>query len=252
MNHALSTVVITTHRERPTTPLRRAFALEREHHQALVGFYGLLAVAVIQLSVFGGIHLGFVLILLAARVPANLVTHRHDDELLLRASYGISRADAARARFWMVLWCQAPLVLGAAWSILARDYGADGSHWSTFSSSPGPSTPVLRDHLVDIGLWTAAIIWVHALLGGEANRPGRGPAGARAIALFLGVSIIEGIVLAGAWWVLRVLEEGDPSAGDPSTMIATSATAQWITMALALGSAILVLLWRRRRWIRTA
>ena len=118
MNHALSTVVTTTHRERPTTPLRRAFALEREHHQALVGFYGLLAVAVSQLSVFGGIHLGF--------------------------------------------------------------------------------------------------------------------------------------VLAGAWWVLRVLEEGGPSAGDPSTMIATSATAQWITMALALGSAILVLLWRRRRWIRTA
>lgn len=252
MNHPVSATVTTPHRMRPSSPSRRALALERRHHRDLAGFYGLLAVAVIQLSVLGGIHLGFVLILLAARVPADLVSHRHDDERLLRASYGISRADAARARFWLVLWCQTPLVLGAAWSVLARDYGTGGSHWSTFSYSPGPSTPVLRDHLVDIGLWTAAVIWVHALLGGEANRPGRGPAGARAIALFLGVSIIEGIVLAGAWWVLRAVEEGGPNSVDLSTMIATSATAQWVTMVLALGTAILVLLWRRRRWTRTA
>lgn len=253
MNHTLSTAVTTPQRVRPTTPLRRAIALERKHHQALVGFYGLLAVAVIQLSVFADFHLGFVLILLAARVPADLVTHRHDDELLLRASYGISRADAVRARFWMVLWCQAPLVLGAAWSILARDYGADDSHWSTFSYSPGPSTPALRDHLVDIGLWFAAICWVHALLGGEADRPGRGPAGARAVALFLGVCIIQWMLLVGMWALTRLPIEQDTGADDFfPRMIDAGIAAQWITMALALGGAILVLLWRRRRWIRTA
>lgn len=253
MNHSLSTAVTTPQRGRPTTPLRRAVAREREHHQSLVGVYGLLAVAVIQLSVFADVHLGFILILLAARVPADLVTHRHDEERLLRASYGISRADAVRARFWMVLGCQAPLVLGAAWSILARDYGADDSHWSTFSCSPGPSTLVLRDHLVDIGLWLAAICWVHALLGGEADRPGRGPAGARAVALFVGVCIIEWMLLVGIWALTRLPIERDIGSDDFfPRMVEAGTAAQWITTALALGSAILVLLWRRRPWIRTA
>lgn len=252
MNPLDTAITPAARRERPTGSLRRAFALEHKHHYDLLGLYGILAVVVIQLSWFAEIHVGFVLILLAARAPCDLVGRRHDDERLLRASLGISRADAVRTRFLMVLWCQVLLMAGAAWSILARDYGPDDLHWSSFASSPGPAALTLQDHLVDIGLWVAAIMWVHALLGGEANRPGRGPAGARAIALFIGVSIMECMLLIGVWWLVRLPFENSPSGGDMTSFAQTSSTAQLITVALALGSAVLVLLWRRRSWIRHA
>lgn len=245
-----STMTTVVPRPRTSTPRRRAFRFEHRCLRMLIAFCGIFAVAVLSLSLLADIHVGFLLILMAARLPADIGRHGGEQERLLRSSLGISRADAVRTHFWMVLLCQLPLVVAAAWSILAREYGADETHWSTFSYSPGPSTPVLSDHLVDIGLWVAAILWVHALLGGEASRLGRGPSSSRAIALFLGVCILEWLILVATWLVIDVAVLR--SSVDMATMSAVSRTAQWITVALSLTSGIVVLWRARRRWIREA
>src|SRR5699024_11569835 len=100
----------------------------------------------------------------------------------------------------------------------------------------GPASPTLGDHLVDIGLFSGAIAWTHALMGGDAFRLGARLTGRRAVAVYLGTCLLLGVVLSlsgmlTAELLLRVGTDDDPYA--PFALAAKSA--QGIAVGLALG-----------------
>lgn len=241
---------------RPSNPRRRALGFEVRHHWDVLAFHGVLATILIVLAQHIHVTLGVVLILLAARLPADLADQVREEGRMLRSSLGISRADAVRARTLVVLAGQLLLAAGAAWIILITDHAPGHTHWSTFEISPagfGPSPLTLRDHLVDIGLWSGAIIWTHALIGGEVFQLGRRATGRRAIALFLGVCLLSYLVLvAGALLTNYALMTAGADGSGGSRFAAAAMTAQIFALVLTLGGGIVALLMARRRWIRRA
>lgn len=241
---------------RPSTALRRALGLEVHQHRDVLAFHGVVAVILILLAWLPNVPFGIVAILLAARLPADLADQVPEDGRMLRSSLGISRADAIRARFLVVTGGQLMLAIAAAWVILVTDHGSGQSHWSTFEFSRdgfGPSPLTLRDHLVDIGLWSGAIAWTHALIGGEAFRLDKRPTGRRAIALFLGVSLLSYLMFRGSMMLTSyVLTTAGIGGVDGSQFVAAATTAQIVALVLTLGGGITALLMARRRWIRRA
>lgn len=241
---------------RPSNPRRRALGFEVRHHWDVLAFHGVLATILIVLAQHIHVTMGVVLILLAARLPADLADQVREEGRMLRSSLGISRADAVRARTLVILAGQLLLAAGTAWIILITDHAPGYTHWSAIDISPvgsGPSPLTLKDHLVDIGLWSGAIIWTHALIGGEAFRLGRRPTGRRAIALFLGVCLVTYLAL----WISALLTNYalmtagvDEIGGSRSGAAAT--TAQILALVLTTGGGIAALLMARRRWIRRA
>lgn len=239
---------------RPSTPLRRALGFEVRQHWDVLAFHGVIAVILVLLAWYVDVALGVVLILLAARLPADFVDRRPVDGRMLRSSLGISRADAVRARFLVVIAGQLLLAVAAAWIILLIDPAPSESHWSTFDigSSLGPVPLTLRDHLVDIGLWSGAIAWSHALIGGEASRLDKRPTGRRAIALYLGVCLLALVVLTVSGVLTNHLLGAGSGGIDLQRAFAVAEISQAITVALTLGGGITALLMARRRWIRRA
>lgn len=241
---------------RPRGPLRRALGVEWHQHRGLLAFHTVLALVLVLLAVLLEVRLGWVLILLAARLPADLADKRPQDGRMLRSSLGISRADAVRARVLVVTGGQLLLAIGAAWIILTIDNGPGAAHWSSFDSRSadlGPSPPTLWDHLVDIALWSGALLWAHALIGGEAFRLDKRPMGARAIALFLGACLLAYLVLTIAMLLTSYLLMTFGVDGiDGARFVAAAMTAQILTVVLTLGGGIAVLWRNRRRWVRRA
>lgn len=242
---------------RPSAPLRRALSHEWRQHRDVIAFHGVIAVILIQLAWLFDIPLGVVLILLAARLPADLADKQPEDGRMLRSSLGISRADAVRARVLVTIGGQLMLAAATAWIILVTDHAPAQVHWSGFDSrsaaSPGPTVPGLWDHLADIGLWSGAILWSHALIGGEAFQLGRRPTGPRAIALYLGVCLLAYLVLMGCWLLASyLLMELGMNDVDGRRFVAAAGLAQSITVALTLGGGATALLLAKRRWIRRA
>lgn len=241
---------------RPSTPLRRALGVEMRLHRDVLAIYGMIAVLLLLLAWYIDLPFGVVLILLAARLPADLADTRVEDGLMLRSSLGISRADAIRTRFALVTASQFLLAIAAAGIILVTDHAPSYTHWSSFEISRDGSVPVpltLRDHLVDIGLWSGAIAWTHALIGGEAFRLGRRPTGRRALALFLGVCLLTYLVLMGSMLLTSYLLMTAGIDGiDGFRFVAAATTAQLLALVLTLGGGITALAVARRRWIRRA
>lgn len=243
--------------ERPSTALRRALDHEWRQHRDVIAFHGVIAVILIQLAWLLDIPFGVVLILLAARLSADFADTRPEDARLLRSSLGISRADAVRARFLLVIAGQLLLALAASWIILITHHPTGYTHWSGFdiASSTGtrPAPPALWDHLVDIGLWSGAIIWTHALIGGEAFQLGTLPTGRRALALYLGVCLLAFLVLTLSMVLISsLLMVLGIDGADGHRFIVASTAAQAITVALTLGGGTVALLCNRRRWVRRA
>lgn len=241
---------------RPSTPLRRALGLEWRRRRDLLALYGTLAVALVLLAALLEIRLGVVLILLAARLPADLADRVPEDGRQLRSALGISRADAVRARTALVVAGQLVLAACAACIILLSDWPTDALHWSSVDIGTGTgrwAPPLLWAHLVDIGLWGGAIAWTHALIGGDAFRLDVRLPGRRAIARFLGVCVLAYLVLGGSMLLVSGLL---PAAGfedtDASRVLIASVSAQALTVALALGGGVTALLLRHRRWVRRA
>lgn len=248
---------LTTARQRPSTPLRRALGHEWRRCRHLLALYGVLITVTLQCAIHLDLRLGFVLILLAVRLPADLADPVLEDGRQLRSALGISRADTVRARTLLVSGGQLLLVLGTAGVILLSDWPPGTRHWSTLqvatSLDPGPASPTLGDHLVDIGLFSGAIAWTHALIGGDAFRLGARLTGRRAVAVYLGTCLLLGVVLSlsgmlTAELLLRVGTDDDPYA--PFALAAKSA--QGIAVSLALGGGIAALVLRARRWVRRA
>ena len=243
--------------ERPSTALRRALGHEWRQHRDVIAFHGVISMILIQLAWLLDIPLGVVLILLAARLPADFADTRPGDGRLLRSSLGISRADAVRARFLLVTAGQLLLMIAAAWIILITDHAAGYTHWSSFditsSTGAGPAPPALWEHLVDVGLWSGAIVWTHALIGGEASRLGTQPTGRRALALYLGICLLAYLVLTLSMLLISsLLMVLGIDGAEGHRFIAASTAAQAVTVALTLGGGSAALLLSRRRWIRRA
>lgn len=243
--------------QRPSTPLRRALGHEWRQRQIALVLYGAFAIALVLLHAFLGLRLGVLLILLAARLPADLADPVLEDGRQLRSSLGISRADAVRARTALVAAGQLVLGLCAAWIILFGEWPPGAMHWSSVdvvtASDGGSTPPVVWEHLVDIGLWSGAIAWTHALVGGDAFRLEARITGRRAIARFLGVCLLAYLVLAGSALVMSYLLLAAGVEGtDGSRFITASVAGQVLTVGLVLGGGVAALLLRYRRWVRQA
>lgn len=236
-------------RQRPSTPMRRALGLEWAHHRDGFLLYALLAVAIAVIAALTDVRLGWVAILLAARMPAALAEDGTDDGRLQRSALGISRADAVRARTLMVLAAQLVLALGAAAAILLAQWPPEERHWASFdirpfeNSGPTPMGPI--DHLVDIGLWSGALLWTHALVGGGAFRLGERVRSIGAMATFLAVCLVAAVLFAasitGVSWALG-----------GSEFLLEARLGQAITLLLTLGGGALALAIAQRRWVRRA
>ncbi len=241
---------------RPSTPLRRALDLEWRRRRDLLALYGALSLALVLLAVLLEVRLGVVLILLAARLPADLADPVPEDGRQLRSALGISRADAVRARTALVTAGQLGLAACAAGIILLSDWPADALHWSSVDIATGTgrwAPPLLWAHLVDIALWSGALAWTHALVGGDAFRLDVRLTGRRAIARFLGVCLLSYLVLWGSMLLISylMLTGGFEDSG-ASRFIVASVAGQVLTIGLVLGGGVTALLLRHRRWVRRA
>ena len=245
---------------RPLTPLRRALGLEWHHHRVRILLYAMLAVVIALVAVFVDLRLGWLAILLAARLPADLADAVPEDGRQQRSALGISRADAVRARTVLICAGQLVLALGAVGAICLTEWPPEQRHWSGFdirSTGLGPLPMTWWDHLVDIGLWSGAILWTHALVGGRAFRPGAKLSGVDALARFLGVSLLAGLVVAGstllASFVLLNLESEGAASFDTDAItrfVVAARAGQLVTLTLAFVGGIVALLIAQRRWAR--
>lgn len=254
---------VAPHRDpRPSSPLRRALGLEWHRHRSLLALYVSLAAAIVLIAVFLDVRLGAVAILLAAHLPADLADRVPEEGRQLRAALGISRAEAVRARTLVVCLGQLVLALGAAGAILLSDWSPGQRHWNSVMVSDtvnGPQPMTGWDHLVDIGMWSGALLWTHALTGGAAFQLGARPSKLQAVGAFLGSCLVAGLVMAGTLlltsWALMTLEPGSVevlrNAGTDRFELAVS-FGQGIGLLLALGGGILALVLARRRWMRRA
>lgn len=239
-------------RRRPASPLRRALGHELRRSWDLLALYGTFVVVALQCANLLDLRLGFVLILLAVRLPADLADRAPEDGRQLRAALGISRADAVRARTVLTCAGQLLLVLGTAGGILLSDWAPGEAHWSSIDSG-GTSLVTLRDHLVDIGLFSGAIAWTHALSGGAAFRLGARPSGRRAAALYLGVCLPIGFVLWGsALLTSTLLLSAGVDDGQGTRFVIAEGVAQATALLLSLGGGVTALVLRSRRWVRRA
>ena len=246
-----------TARQRPSTPLRRALGHELRRRRDLFALYGVIMTVCLQCAVHLDLRLGFVLILLAVRLPADLADPVLEDGRQLRSALGISRADAVRARTLLISSGQFLLVLGTVGVILLSDWQSGSQHWSTLQvatgTDPGPAPPGLWDHLVDIGLFSGAIAWTHALIGGDAFRLGARLTGVRAIAQYLGVCLLSWLVLSGGVLLAGALPQGAGADEAPGARWAIATTlAQVIALVLSFAGGIAALVLRSRRWVRRA
>lgn len=246
-----------TTRQRPSTSLRRALWHEWRRRRDLFALYGTFMTVALLCAIHLDFRLGVVLILLAVRLPADLADPVLEDGMQLRSSLGISRADAVRARTLLVSAGQLLLALGAAGVILLSDWAPGAQHWSSLgivtANDDGSSPPALWDHLVDIGLFSGAIAWTHALIGGDAFRLGARMSGRRAVARFLGICILLGVVLSVSGMLTNELLLRAGAHDNPSARYAfTERAAQVIALNLALGGGITALVLRSRRWVRRA
>lgn len=244
-------------RLRPSTPLRRALGLEWRRRRDLLALYGAFVLVALLLAVLFDVRLGVVLILLAVRLPADLADPVLEDGLQLRSALGISRADAVRARTLLVSTVQLLLVLGAAGVILLSDWAPETQHWNDLgivsAHDDGSAPPTTWEHLVDIGLFSGAIAWSHALAGGDAFRLGVRLTGRHAIARYLGVCLLTYLVLIGSMLLTSGLLLSAGVDDDLGTrFVIAERAAQVATLVLALGGGIAALLLRTRRWVRSA
>ncbi|MGO1408929.1 MAG: hypothetical protein ACTHV2_11130 [Brachybacterium sp.] len=254
---------LTTARQRPSTPLRRALALEWHRHRDRLLLFAVLSVVIGVIAVVLDVRLGWVALLLAARLPADLADRFPDEGRQLRSALGISRADAVRARTLVVCGGQLLLALGAAAAILLTDWPPDERHWASFDvrqeSGLAPTPMALVDHLVDIGLWSGALLWTHALVGGSAFRLGERLSAIGALASFLGACLLAGlVVVASSVLVGWALPQPGPEAmealetlGAPQFVLAAR-SGQAIALLVALGGGALALTLAHRRWRRRA
>ncbi|AXK44385.1 hypothetical protein [Brachybacterium saurashtrense] len=251
---------LTATRKRPSTPARRALGLEWIHHRDRILLYALLAVAIAVIAAVTDIRLGWIAILLAAWMPATLAEDGTDDGRLQRSALGISRADAVRARTLMVCVSQLVLALGAAAVILLAQWPPEERHWASVDGRPfsfsAPTAMGLMDHLVDIGLWSGALLWAHALVGGSAFRVGERVGKLRAMATFLGVCLVAtvlfgvSVAVASAAHGLPVLDDADALSG--TGLLLEARLGQILTLLVTLGGGALALVLAHRRWVRRA
>lgn len=247
---------------RPASPLRRALGLEWHRHRSLLALYAALSVAIVLIAAVLDARLGVLAILLAVRLPADLADRVPEEGRQLRAALGISRAEAVRARTLMVCLGQLVLALGAVGAILCSDWLPGEQHWNSVvvsDSVHGPRPMTGWDHLVDIGMWSGALLWSHALTGGAAFRLGVRPSRLHAFGAYLGSCLVAGLVMGAVLlltsWGLMTLDPGSVEAlRTPSTERFERATdfGQGVGVLLILGSGVLGLLLARRRWMRRA
>lgn len=245
---------------RPSTPVRRALGLEWTHHRDRIVLYALLAVVIAVIAAATDVRLGWVALLLAARMPAALAEGGTEDGRLQRSALGISRADSVRARTLMVCAAQLVLALGAAAAILLAQWPSGERHWASVDFRPfsysAPTPMGLTDHLVDIGLWTGALLWTHALTGGSAFRLGERVGQIGAMATFLGVGLVAGVLFSastlGMSLVVALPFFDSVEALSGSTFTLEARLGQVITLLLTLGGGVLALVLAQRRWVRRA
>ncbi|MGO1503418.1 MAG: hypothetical protein ACTHWV_00470 [Brachybacterium sp.] len=246
-----------TTRQRPSTSLRRALWHEWRRRRDLFALYGTFMTVALLCAIHLDFRLGVVLILLAVRLPADLADPVLEDGMQLRSSLGISRADAVRARTLLVSAGQLLLALGAAGVILLSDWAPGAQHWSSLgivtANDDGSSPPALWDHLVDIGLFSGAIAWTHALIGGDAFRLGARMTGRRAVVWFLGVCLLIYLALVGSMLLTSGLLLSAGADDDLGTrFVIAERVAQGTALLLTLGGGITALVLRYRRWVRRA
>ncbi|ATG52785.1 hypothetical protein CFK38_15565 [Brachybacterium vulturis] len=146
---------------------------------------------------------------------------------------------------------------------MLTDWPPDERHWASFDvrersgAAPHPMGPV--DHLVDIGLWSGVLLWTHALVGGSAFRLGERASKLRAIAAFLGVCILAGLVFSAS--SLLVGWASTPAGPETTTaletigaarFVLTARSGQAIALLVTLCGGALALVVARRRWVRRA
>ena len=243
--------------KRPSTPLRRALGHEWRRRRDLFALYGVFMTVALQCAILFDFRLGIVLILLAVRLPADLADPVLEDGQQLRSTLGISRTHAVRARTLLICAGQLVLVLGAAGIILLSDWAPGSLHWSGFdivtAQDDGSLPPDLGDHLVDIGLFSGAIAWTHALIGGDAFRLGARLTGRRAVAQYLGVCLVVWLLLTATVMLAShiLLSNGiDDALG--TRFVLAERIAQGTALLLTLGGGITALALRSRRWVRRA
>jgi len=247
-------------KSRPSTPLRRALLLEWRSHRELLLIYAALTAGIVLIAVVADLRFGVVGIVLAARLPADLADRVPEDGRQLRSALGISRADAVRARTLVVCGGQLMLALGAVGEILLTDWLPSERHMISFDirrGEEGPHPMAWPDHLVDIGAWTGAILWTHALSGGRAFRLGARPSPLGTMAQYVGICLLAGFLFVSTVQLIQMaltgVDTGAVAALEsmPQFVIAAR-SAQLLTLLPVLGGGLLALLLAHRRWVRRA
>ncbi|UYG17185.1 hypothetical protein BRM3_01750 [Brachybacterium huguangmaarense] len=216
----------------------RALRLEASVQSTYLVGALVISVVVLALSVTS-MRLGFVPILLAVLAPYTLargVPLRVD---VLRASSGISRADAVRGRVALIGIVQLALVLVALGSI------SIGAHLSIelAVSETRPLGGVLL--LVDASTWIPAVLWAWVITGRDSLRRPWAPAAFSAVVVYVVVSTALGI-----FFQMRRL--APISANEPTLPTSSEVTLQLGSGAAVLLVGLVVLAWRVRAWTRTA
>lgn len=266
---------MTTTATRPTTTretdrrerraaLVRGLHLEFARHRC----YLLMSVALCLLLVAGSLvwtfQLGFLVILWTLHLPAKLaspvkdVAWRGDRDQLWRATQGVSRADTVRARTLLIGIAQTFAVLVVTALVLINNVGV-----TSLVLVPGSErlVEISAAWLLAVGplTFTAAIVWSHAVVGGQALRSGRAYVLASSLCTYVAVYLALGLgSLFAAIGVSFLAGDGVDSFMPEPELFLESDAGQWSLLTailvplLALLAGIYALVRRSRRWARGA
>lgn len=237
------------HRADRSTALRRGIRLDLAlHRDFLLGATAISGLLVLA-AVFANVELGFVVLLLGLYLPAEFaskdqdVAWRGDRDQMLRSTLRVSRADTALSRTVLIAAGQViAIALVTVIVIVNRTTMATDLEMS-FASDPGAGT---WGTVIDPLTFAAAMIWSHAIVGGQALRFGRRFVFASALGTFIAVHVVVTVAsLLAAAGTLLVTQGSMYADSSPLSM-----TVAGVVPLLALLAAVIVLVRRSRRWAR--
>lgn len=247
---ATSTSIDPHHADR-SIALRRAIRLDLALHRDFLLGAAAISVLLVLAAVFANIELGFVVLLLGLYLPAEFaskdqdVAWRGDRDQLLRSTLRVSRADTARSRTVLIAAGQVIAILLVTVIVIVNRTTAAADLGTGLVHDPGTGA---WGTVIDPLTFAAAMIWSHAMVGGQALRFGRRFVFASALGTFIAVHIVVTVasLLAAAGTLLAT--RGSLYADTTSL----SMTVAGAVPLLALLVAVLLLLRRSRRWARGA
>lgn len=234
--------------------LRRGLRLEFALHRGYLLTAAALSLLLLGGALFWHVELGFLVLIWALQLPAKLASPvknfawRGDRDQLWRATQRVSRADTARARTLLIAIGQVFALLAVTAIVIINQTDAS-LPFSNGVFDAVPSKNWLWGAVLDPLSFSAAMVWSHAMVGGQALRYGRDYVVASAICTFVAVQIVVGIAAIG---VLAATDAALSAPGSFATALLPTGPSliAAVIPLLTLLIGVLFLVRRSRRWAR--